>query len=215
MYDESRLPLNRVVAFAGPYISIASGAVASWLLVHVHLLGLFHLQKDGLATGIAQGVVFALTALLAWAGHSKWLQGHQLMLQQAATAAAGFAPGASVATVPGADVPPAATEINPEPDDVERTQILAAAAATAVPAGKGNGNGNGNGYGAAPEPVVPEIAPAAIEPELPDDVEFAHVLVPVGYPDVETDAEAADDHDYLDTGDMPESRTPPDNPEEM
>lgn len=71
------VPLNRIVAFVGPYASLVSGAVASWLLVHVHVLGLFHFQHDGLASGIAQGIVFLVTALLTWAGHSKWLTGHQ------------------------------------------------------------------------------------------------------------------------------------------
>lgn len=71
-------PLNRIVTFVGPYISLGSGAVASWLFVHVHLLGLFHLNSTGLATGIAQGVVLLLTAGLTWLGQQQWLKGHHI-----------------------------------------------------------------------------------------------------------------------------------------
>jgi hypothetical protein len=71
-------PLNRIITFVGPYISVGAGAVASWLLVHIHFLGLFHLQADGLATGIAQGVVLVLTALLSWLGQQQWLKGHHI-----------------------------------------------------------------------------------------------------------------------------------------
>lgn len=71
-------PLNRIIAFVGPYVSLGAGALASWLLVHVHLLGLFHLQQDGLATGIAQGTVLILTAVLSWLGQQQWLKGHHI-----------------------------------------------------------------------------------------------------------------------------------------
>ncbi len=71
------VPLNRIVAFVGPYVATLSGIAAAWLLVHVHFLGLFHLQQDGLATGIAQGVIFLLVTLITWLSHQKWLTGHQ------------------------------------------------------------------------------------------------------------------------------------------
>jgi hypothetical protein len=126
MYDESRFPLNRVIAFFGPYISIAAGALASWLLVHVHVLGLFHVQHDGLSTAIAQGAVFLLTALLAWAGHSKWLTGHQILLQQSVVAA-GAAPAAVPVPVPAAAgaPPPGPDDVHPEPGDGGRLQATA------------------------------------------------------------------------------------------
>jgi hypothetical protein len=74
------VPLNRIVAFLGPYISVASGVAASWLLVNVHLLGLFHVQHDGLASAIAQGAVLLLVSGLTWLGQSKWLTGHHIYM---------------------------------------------------------------------------------------------------------------------------------------
>lgn len=72
------VPLNRVVAFGGPYIAIASGAVADWLLVHVHFLALFHTTHTQLASAVTQVAVFATTAVLVWLGHQKWLEGWQV-----------------------------------------------------------------------------------------------------------------------------------------
>jgi hypothetical protein len=71
------IPLNRVVAFGGPYIAVGSGVVADWLLVHVHFLSLFHVTHNSLASAVAQGIVFGLTALIVWLGHQKWLDGFQ------------------------------------------------------------------------------------------------------------------------------------------
>lgn len=73
----NNIPINRLVAFAGPYISVLSGAIADWLLVHVHLLELFHTTKTQVAGAITQLVVFGITAFLVWAGHHKWLTGWQ------------------------------------------------------------------------------------------------------------------------------------------
>lgn len=74
------IPFNRIVTFAGPHISWLSGVIATWLLVHVHFLSLFHFQQDGLATGIAQGVVFVLVTAVTWLGHQKWIEGHHIEL---------------------------------------------------------------------------------------------------------------------------------------
>jgi hypothetical protein len=81
------LPLNRLVAFAGPYIAIISGALADWLIVHVHLLGSFHVGNRPLANAIAQVSVFGLTALIVWLGHQKWLDGYQQWAYRNAPAA--------------------------------------------------------------------------------------------------------------------------------
>jgi hypothetical protein len=70
-------PLNRIVAFCGPYIAVLSGAAADWLLVHVHFLSLFHTTHTTVAGAITQVVVFGVTALLTWLGHQKWLDGYQ------------------------------------------------------------------------------------------------------------------------------------------
>jgi hypothetical protein len=86
------VPLNRVVAFLGPYISVASGVAASWLLVNVHLLGLFHVQHDGLASAIAQGAVLLLVSGLPGA--------RELAEAAARDAEALIGPGAGVASLP-------------------------------------------------------------------------------------------------------------------
>jgi len=76
--DESvGFPLNKVVAFAGPYIAVASGAIADWLLVHVHLLATFHLGHDSTANAIAQLLIFGVVTLITYAGHHHWLKGWQ------------------------------------------------------------------------------------------------------------------------------------------
>lgn len=91
----NKLPINRIVAFAGPYIAILSGAVSDWLLVHVHLLELFHTTKTQVAGAITQIAVFGLTAILVWLGQHKWLTGWQQFEQLVAGEAAN-----------GPDVPP-------------------------------------------------------------------------------------------------------------
>lgn len=75
--DSGKFPLNRLVAFLGPYVAIGSGVVADWLLVHVHLLATFHVNHDRLASALAQVAVFAVVTLVTWAGHHKWLSGNQ------------------------------------------------------------------------------------------------------------------------------------------
>jgi hypothetical protein len=81
------IPLNRIVAFFGPYVAVASGAVAAWLLTHMHVLSMFHLSNDQVATAISQLTVFGITAGLTWLGHQKWLTGHQIQLEAAVRAA--------------------------------------------------------------------------------------------------------------------------------
>jgi hypothetical protein len=74
---EPGFPLNRLVAFLGPYISILAGVLADWLLVHVHLLSLFHTTDTEVANAITQLIVFTLVTLVTWAGQHKWLEGWQ------------------------------------------------------------------------------------------------------------------------------------------
>lgn len=73
----SKFPINRIVAFVGPYIAVVSGALADWLVVHVHLLSLFHTTSTAISGMLTQGLVFGLTALLVWLGQQKWLSGWQ------------------------------------------------------------------------------------------------------------------------------------------
>ena len=75
------IPLNRVVAFAGPYISVAAGGFATWLVAKVNVVGLPGLDENNLKTAIAGGITWLLVAGLAWAGHSKWLTGHHIQLE--------------------------------------------------------------------------------------------------------------------------------------
>lgn len=76
------LPIDRFVAFIGPYIAVAGGAVANWLLVHIHLLGTFHLTSNGFGKDITQVLVFGITAILIWLGHQKWLEGRHILMSQ-------------------------------------------------------------------------------------------------------------------------------------
>jgi hypothetical protein len=89
-------PLNRVVAFAGPYISILAAAIAAWLVAKANVLGVKGLDQANVATQVAGALTFTLVAVLSWLGQSKWLTGHQLQLAgdaevQAAALAAGTA----------------------------------------------------------------------------------------------------------------------------
>lgn len=74
--SSSRIPINRVVAFLGPVIAVVAGAIADWLLLHVHVLGDFR-ERSQVVSGISQMIVFGVTAVLVWAGQSKWLTGWQ------------------------------------------------------------------------------------------------------------------------------------------
>jgi hypothetical protein len=71
----SKLPINRIVAFAGPYIAILSGAVVDWLFVHLHFLTNWHTNASSITKWLTQALVFGLTSLLVWLGQQKWLQG--------------------------------------------------------------------------------------------------------------------------------------------
>lgn len=80
-----KVPLNRVVAFLGPYIAAVSGAVAAWLVSVVNVLAIPGLDQANLATWIAAAITAVVTAGLTWAGHSKWLKGHHIELVNEAT----------------------------------------------------------------------------------------------------------------------------------
>jgi hypothetical protein len=221
VYDERRLPLNRIIAFLGPYVAVVAGALASWLLVHVHALGLFKIGHDQLATAIAQGAVFLLTAGLSWAGSSKWLTGHQILLGAAgpagapALAAAGIGGAAAVIGAPyeqsepylegppevvdpGA-LPPGPDDVHAEPGDVERLGLQA----PPPPPRPGP-------VVAAPQLEAPvQPTQLAYVPEtLPTDDEELAAPPPGGYLDIPDEPDDADPE-------LPESSLRPDPPEEM
>jgi hypothetical protein len=105
----TRIPLNRVVAFAGPYISAVAGGTASWLVAKVNIAGLPGLDQNNLQTAIAGALAWLLVTGLTWAGHSKWLTGHHIELDAearvnaAGMAAAAATPPPSVPDAGGAD----------------------------------------------------------------------------------------------------------------
>jgi hypothetical protein len=71
----SKLPLNRIVAFLGPYIAILSGAVVDWLFVHLHFLTNWHTNQSSITKWLTQALVFGLTSGLVWLGQQSWLKG--------------------------------------------------------------------------------------------------------------------------------------------
>jgi len=118
------IPLNRLVAFAGPYISIAAGAITAWLLAKVNITGIPGLDQDNLTTGIAGGLTFALTAGLSWLGQQQWLKGHHIeMAANAQVTAAALTPAPAEVALPlttgEVDDPEAANAAADVPDEEE------------------------------------------------------------------------------------------------
>lgn len=68
------VPLNRIVAFVGPFIAVIAGALADWLLARVHVLGTFR-DKQALTSDVSQMLIFIVTTGVVWLGQQKWLQG--------------------------------------------------------------------------------------------------------------------------------------------
>ena len=95
-------PLNRVIAFAGPYISIAGGGVATWIVAKLNLIGVAGLDQADLAQQVAGALTFTLTAGLSWLGQAQWLKGHhtQMASDAAVQAAALAAPQQRQSDVP-------------------------------------------------------------------------------------------------------------------
>lgn len=67
-------PLNRVVAFLGPFLAIVSGALATWLINNFPGL---HIDKATLASNITAAIVFLVGAGGTFAMQHKWLTGWQ------------------------------------------------------------------------------------------------------------------------------------------
>jgi hypothetical protein len=106
------IPLNRVVAFVGPYMSAIAGGIASWLVARVNIAGLPGLDQNNLKTGIAGALTWLLVSGLTWAGHSKWLTGHQIAMEADARVNAAAIGVAVTAPAPAPPAPPVATTIN-------------------------------------------------------------------------------------------------------
>jgi hypothetical protein len=97
----ARFTLNRVVAFAGPYVAIVSGAIAAWLGNHFPGLAI---DRGTVTANVATAIEFALGTGVTWALHHKWLDGWQRW-EAAALAvqgsAGGGAPGGSLGEAGG------------------------------------------------------------------------------------------------------------------
>ncbi len=96
-----RLPLNRFITLIKPYINVAAGAIAAWLVAKANILGIPGLgsHQNEIATGIAAAGVALVTWGAAQFGDLKWLTGHHIELEGvAATAAATATAAASSAT---------------------------------------------------------------------------------------------------------------------
>lgn len=66
--------LTQILAFVTPYISVAAGALAAWVFVHVHVLGIFHVTQQSLVGVISAALVFAVTTAVTWLAHNQhWL----------------------------------------------------------------------------------------------------------------------------------------------
>ena len=87
------IPINRVVAFLGPWIALVSTAITTWLIAHVNVLGIPGLDHANTATYVAGALTALVTAGLQALGGWAWLKGHHIQLQgDAAVAAAALAP---------------------------------------------------------------------------------------------------------------------------
>ena len=76
------MPFNRFITFIKPYINLAAGAIAAWLIAKANVLGIPGLGDHGneLQTGIAAALVWGLTQLATQMGDLKWLKGHHLAM---------------------------------------------------------------------------------------------------------------------------------------
>jgi hypothetical protein len=61
---------------AAVVVPVVSGAAATWLVVHVHFLALFHLGASTIASVVSQVAVFGITAALGWLTAHHVLSGH-------------------------------------------------------------------------------------------------------------------------------------------
>jgi ABC-type Co2+ transport system permease subunit len=76
------MPLNRFITFVKPYINLAAGAIAAWLIAKANVLGIPGLGEHGneLQIGIAAALAWGVTQLATQMGDLKWLKGHHLAL---------------------------------------------------------------------------------------------------------------------------------------
>lgn len=69
-------------------VPVLAGALANWLIVHLHFLAAFHLTTSSVAGELTQLGVFGVGAGLAWLGSHHILAGHYAPTQEAIAAPA-------------------------------------------------------------------------------------------------------------------------------
>ena len=100
------MPLNRFIAFIKPYLNLAAGAIAAWLIAKANVLGIPGLGRHGneLQIGIAAALAWGVTQLATQMGDLKWLKGHHLaMIGEAEVEAAAVQAAAAAPSVLGID----------------------------------------------------------------------------------------------------------------
>lgn len=149
------IPLNRIIAFAGPYLSVISGGLASWLVARANVLGIAGLDKPNVATQVGGGLTFVLVAGLTWLGHSKWLTGHQIGLRNEALLAstALTSPTAAAVTLP--------------PPTADADAVAQAVVDEGLPT-------DAEEEAAPPGSSVPPATAEEIRPRMPSDVPLEH-----------------------------------------
>lgn len=70
-----KISLAKILSVLAPGIATISGALATWLVVHVHLFATFHVGTSDIANAIAQGIVFGVTAIGTYLIQHKILTG--------------------------------------------------------------------------------------------------------------------------------------------
>lgn len=82
----SKKQIQVLIMMLTPYISAVAGAVATWAIVHLHFLALFHFNHDQAASALTNLVVFVIiTGLTYLTAHTrlfpelvKWVEGNIL-----------------------------------------------------------------------------------------------------------------------------------------
>lgn len=65
-----KVTVQEILAFLAPYVAILAGAVTTWAFVHLHFLGVFHLDQGSVASTIAAAISFGVSAVIVWAAHN-------------------------------------------------------------------------------------------------------------------------------------------------
>lgn len=80
-----KIPLNRIVTFLGPVISVVAGGIATYLNVKLNILAIpgLGLNGDQFEVQVAGALTWLLTSGLLHLGQWSWLKGHHIELTYA------------------------------------------------------------------------------------------------------------------------------------